>query len=439
MRAIVVVTGRMLTPFMEPPRTAAYAARTVGDAIDDALARRNITVQLVDASELVPVSDSNEPTLVLADHTFLSDRCLGDFLVAALDVVSEAPARLALCRTPSVEFMLPVSSCVVEPLDVQGVGAKPSKPSRQDALATERVLFDAFVVDSKHIPQDVRAGAWLADLRATARAVVVSKREIAIPLRLPVIGDAARKQSTLPLSSTVACHIEHWCHILWLNHVAFGIRWFEIARGNMPWAAWRGVLAFPWTMPRLLGSFVHKGRNVRIHPTALVEASILGDDVVIGARASVRNSIVGNGVEVGDHATVLSSSLGDRTYVTPRTFVVWSTSYADATLSNYKLQVSVVGRGSSVSTWAGLIDAKLQGEIEVHHEGALRSTGRSFMGSCVGHDAHVGAKVLLLPGREVPSGAFIAMRPDELVVHVPRDVPAGVPLVRDHGTLIPLR
>ena len=212
-----------------------------------------------------------------------------------------------------------------------------------------------------------------------------------------------------------------------------------IARNHKAWCFFRLATAAPWNFAAITHRFVAKGKNVRIHPTAYVEASILGDNVVIGAGASVRNCIVGDDVVVGDHATILSSTLGPRVAVTPRTFVVWSAAYEDAVLSNYKLQVSLIGRGASLSTWAGFIDAKLQGSIAVPHDGGMQDTGRSFLGSCLGHGAHVGAKVLILPGREVPNGAQIAMRDDELITTIPADLPPGVPHVRDAGTLVPLK
>ena len=242
----------------------------------------------------------------------------------------------------------------------------------------------------------------------------------------------------MPVTSTLAAHVEHWVHILWLNQATFGTRWLEIARAHKLWVAWRALTSPPYTVAAVTRRFVHCGKNVRIHPSAWVEASILGDNVVIGARASVRHAVLGDGVVVGDHATVLSSTLGDGVKVTPRTFVVWSAAYPQAVLSNYKLQVSLIGRGASLSTWAGFIDAKLQGTIEVRHDGKLQSTQRSFLGSCLGHGAHVGAKVLLLPGREVPNGAFLTMRDDELVREIPAELPPGVALVRHQGTLVPL-
>ncbi len=444
MRALIIETGRTISPFAEAPPLAHFAGSTVGAAVREALRRRGIDVVEVGCGAPVPSRDasatsgSDGMTLVLADHTFVSDKCLGDFLDAALDVVrGDVSARLALARTPAVDFLRPVSSAAIEPFDDSGPGGRPAKPWRAEGLASERVAFDCFLAE--RLPVAADGNALLQLLREASVRVVVKKRELGIPLRLPTLGSAQETKAVVPVTSTVAAHIEHWTHILWLNQMAFGVRWMDIARQHKAWCALRLLAAFPFTpFARVMKAFVWKGRGVRIHPTAHVEASILGDGVVIGARASVRNSILGAGVEVGDHGTVLSSSLGDRCFVTPRTFVVWSAAYPDAVLTNYKLQVSLVGRAASLSTWAGLIDAKLQGTIDVKHEGRITSTERSFLGSCIGHGAFVGAKVLIMPGREVPNGVFIAMRPDELLVDVPRDLPAGVPLVRHEGTLVPL-
>lgn len=442
MRALIIETGRTISPFGEAPGLAHWAGTTMGAAVRESLAKRNIEIIDVKKGEHPPPSDS-EPVLVLADHTYVSDKCLGDFIDASFDLVTSGPARgdisarLALARTPAVDFVRPVSSASVEPFDESGPGGRPDKPWRAEAEAKERVAFDCFLME--RIPPADNGDELLAKLRADSRRVVVKKRELGIPLRLPTLGSAQETKAIVPVTSTVAAHVEHWTHILWLNQLAFGIRWMDIARQHKLWCAWRALLSFPFTpFARVMRSFVRKGRGVKIHPTAHVEASILGDGVVIGARASVRNSILGAGVEVGDHGTVISSSLGANTFVTPRTFVVWSASYPDAVLTNYKLQVSLVGRGASLSTWAGLIDAKLQGHVDVKHDGKIASTERSFLGSCVGHGAFVGAKVLIMPGREIPNGTFIAMRPDELVTDVPADLPAGVPLVRDAGTLVPL-
>lgn len=442
MRAIIVRTGRTISPFGDRPWETLFGGDTMGLAVQQALARRDLEPILVDADAPMPSLDG--PAIVLADHCYVAEKTLGDFLGLAFDVVQAGKAaRLALARTPSVDFTLPLSSASTEPFDdvaTNPLGAKPPAKGRYEGAATDRVAYDCYFVPAG-VSSSARptAGSVLTTLRANATRVVVPKRELGIPLRLPTLGDGAQNTLLIPITSTIAAHVEHWVHVLWLNQAGFGVRWLELARQRKAWAFGRLLTAAPWTFPAITRRFVAKGKNVRIHPTAYVEASILGDDVVIGAGASVRNSVLGNGVVVGDHATVLSSTLGHRVGVTPRTFVVWSAAYEDAILSNYKLQVSVIGRGASLSTWAGFVDAKLQGTIAVPHDGAMADTGRSFLGSCLGHGAHVGAKVLLLPGREIPNGAHIAMRADELIDQVPADLPPGVPHVRDGGTLIPLR
>jgi acetyltransferase-like isoleucine patch superfamily enzyme len=442
MRALIVVTGRVITPFGEAPSEAALQARTVGTLMREAMERRGLTIVEVGAADVV--EPSSEPTVVLADHCFVSEKALGDFLGAAFDLVTPTTsARLALAKTSSVEFTLPLSSASIEPFDATGPGARPAprgRLQRREGEASERVAYDCFFVAQIAAPVATLTGAALLEhLRSTSTRVVVAKGELAIPLRLPTLGDGQQNIQLLPVTSTLVAHVEHWVHILWLNQASFGARWLQTAREHKVWALWRLFTSWPFSPAAVMSRFVRVGKNVRIHPTAWVEASILGDNVEIGAGASVRNSIIGNGVVVGDHATVLASTLGDNVSVTPRTFVVSSVAYPDAVLSNYKLQVSVIGRGASLSTWAGFIDAKLQGTIEVPHDGRMQSTGRNFLGSALGHGAHVGAKVLILPGREVPNGALITMRDDEIIRSIPPSLPAGVPHVRDGGTLVPLQ
>jgi NDP-sugar pyrophosphorylase family protein len=282
----------------------------------------------------------------------------------------------------------------------------------------------------------------LASLRARAHVVVVAKRELHLPLRLPTL-DGASGPTVMPISSTVVAHVEHWVHVLWLNQMALGIRMLERARQHKGWAFTRAVAALtswpPWQPSTWLKAGVARGRNVHIDPSAHVESSIIGNNVIIGPRASVRSSIIGDGAVVGDHATVLSSVVGANSHITPRTFMALCTTYPDAVINGLRLQVSVIGRGASTSLWAGLLDAKLQGAIDVMMNGKPISTERSFLGSCVGHGAHVDAKVLLMPGRAVPNGTVISMRPDEIIDVIPADLVPNTPYIRDAGTVVPLR
>jgi acetyltransferase-like isoleucine patch superfamily enzyme len=241
-----------------------------------------------------------------------------------------------------------------------------------------------------------------------------------------------------PVTSTIVVSIEHWVHILWLNQIAFGIRWMELIRRHPLWTVFRFLGGLSFDRHRLLDRLVWKGRGTRIHPTAYISASIIGKDVEIGAHVTVRNSIIADGAILQDHAVLLNTVVGPKTLVTENTFLVSTVAYPGVTVGNYKLQVTLIGRDAYVNIWAGIVDAKFKGEVMVRHKGELMSSGRSFLGSCIGHRAKVAAKILIQPGREIPNDTVIVMRPDEVVSLVPDDLPPGVPLVRDHGTLVPL-
>lgn len=430
MKAFWVNTGRMLAPFNEGPGASWLGNTTMGEAVRDALLRRGF--EIVEVEDDAAVDAGDQPAVVLADHAYVSNKALGDFLGEAFG--SDAPLRLWLCRTPATDFARPCATHDIAPLDAEGRGAKPDQAKGPEADAQERVGYDVFYLPAGHrIDAPV-----LQTLRQGAGAQVVKKRELSMEVRLPILGDVDKTKMIFPVTSTVAAHVEHWVHILWLNQLAFGILWMDTLRAHKWWTAWRALRAFPLVGGRLVRSFVRKGKGVRIHPSAHVEASILGDGVVIGPRATVTNSIVAAGVEIGDHAAVLASTVGDGAYVAPKSYVVWSTVYPRAVATNLKMQMSVLGRESAVSTWAGLIDAKFQGAIDVVKDGERVSTGRSFLGSCIGHNAFVGAKVLIHPGRSVPNGTHIVMRPDELVQTIPPDLPTRTPVVRHNGTLVPL-
>jgi carbonic anhydrase/acetyltransferase-like protein (isoleucine patch superfamily) len=435
MRVFVIETGRTLSPFGEGPGAMVFGHSHIGEATDRAFALLGHDVSRLAPGAKVP--EHSGPCVVLADHCYVSHKCAQDWLKAV--GAAQAISRLALCRTPASDYARPVSSIVIEPLDDDGPGARPAGATGAEADATERCLYDCFYVPEGELPAPTASRELLDKLRERAKAVVAKKREVGIEIRLPLLGDPERTRMIYPVTSTVAGHVEHWVHVLWLNHQAFGVQIVDMARKDPAWAAKKAIGAFPPTDPaKVVPRLVHCGENVEIHPTATVEGSLLGDNVRIGARATVRNSILGRDVEVGDHGSVIACTLADGAFVTPKSFFVWSTAFEGAVVNNLKMQMSVLGRGAASNHWAGLIDAKFQGSIGVTKDGEVVSTERSFLGSCIGHDGYIGAKAILMPGREIPNGVFVTMRPDELICEVPDDLPAGVPVVRDGGTLIPL-
>jgi acetyltransferase-like isoleucine patch superfamily enzyme len=438
--ALVVHSGRSVEPFGDSAREMLFAGTTVGETVDAQLHKRGFSIVHVAAGAPWPALAGT--VVVLSDVVYVSDKCLGDFVARAIGLLPQHPAlRLALLQTAASDYLRPVSSIAVEPLDAAGPGARPVTKEGRERDASHRLAYDCFVVDGAWLQQ--QHGDMMAALRERATRLVIAKRELSVPMRMPVLAEKkSPHESAMPISSTVAAHVEHWTHVLWLNHMALGIRMLELARAHKLWAVGRALSVpfhgAPWHATSWLKAGVRIGKNVRIDRSAQVESSILGDNVVIGARATVHGSILGDGAVVEDHGHVVSSVLGPRATVTPRTIVIMSSIGHDAVVSNIKLQVSVLGRGASLSMWAGLLDAKLQGTVDVFVDGKKHDTERSYVGSCIGHRSHVGAKVLLLPGRALPNDTSVVMHPDDVIGHIPADLPPGVAYVRDRGTLVPL-
>lgn len=434
MRAFIIRSNTTVQPFGDDVGEAMVLFSTLRQATDLSLQSQRCQPEMV--TDQLPSVSQDESVLVLSDRLFVSQKALKDFLAASKE---QANARLSLRRTPAVDYLTPVTDAQpvrMEPAEHEQSLARLAKLERE---AIERVDYDIYKVQGKDLPQQVGGEQLLDQLRQKCSPVIVKKRELALPVRLPTLGDGAAQIMVFPITSTVVCEVRHWVHILWLNQIAFGMSWMDILREHKLWAMWRLVTAFPYSKDRLFNRLVRVGKRCRIHPTAHIELSVLGDDVVVGPRASIRNSFIGSGSEIGDHAVVLSSTVGQGSFITAKTFLVWSAAYPGATIGNYKLQVSLIGRDAHVNPWAGFIDAKFKGSIMVDLDGELRSTQRSFLGSCIGHRAVFGAKALLQPGRMLPNDAVVVMRPDEVISEVPKDLEPGLPLVRHQGTLVPLK
>jgi carbonic anhydrase/acetyltransferase-like protein (isoleucine patch superfamily) len=418
--AVILRTDTVIAPFGDPVAEAFMSGESLAETQDRALRAAGLAVQraasTAEAAEAIQRAPKGRPVLLLLDRIFISEKAVRDFLRAAK--AAPRPASLALLVNASVEYTLPLQ-------DVRREG--------------DRVVHDVVLVDGATLPPpSPDPVGWLHAIRDSAQPVLVPMREIAVQVPLPVIGEGPRPFMRYPVTSTVVVSLEHWVHVLWLNQIAFGIRWMELLRRRPLWALFRALSAGSLDFDRIRDRFVARGRGARIHPSASISTSILGPRVQIGAHATVRNSIVGEGAILQDHAVLLNSVVGPGCLVTENTALVSSVAYPEATIGNYKLSVCLIGRGAYVNAWAGFIDARFRDAVKVNHKGALVSSERAFLGSVVGHRAKVAAKVLIHPGREIPNDTVIVMRPDEVVSLIPKDLPAGRPVVRDHGTLVPL-
>lgn len=407
-----------IEPFEEEPTLTQFGERGLLHYLID-------MIKSLGLSPVILESDSHfesGPGVVICDRVFVSRKLLRDFLKG---IDKDKINMLGVVRSVTSSYLLPIMDVEVNRL----------KDGR------EGIFYSCFYhPDCRRL-----RGAGLENIETVLKSQAVrhitKTREITVDMQLPSIKE---RQYILrfPITSSVGAHINHWIHILRLNHLAFGINWLEYIYSHIPGTMGMALKSFMDGIPTSHHDILSKMNIVRegadIHRSAYVEASFIGRGAKIGTSALVRNSFIGDNAVIGDGATVINCSIGEGSYITEATAILFSTVYPDSSVSNVKIQMSVIGRNTFIHQWCSFLDARFVGDVMVTHRGETVSAGSPFLGSCIGHNCTMAGKVLIMPGRTIPNNITMVMRPDETISKIPANLPEGVPLVRDGGTLVPL-
>jgi acetyltransferase-like isoleucine patch superfamily enzyme len=279
-----------------------------------------------------------------------------------------------------------------------------------------------------------------------ARAVPHGLEDMPLPRVHPAFQHAMGK---IRIGPCLAQQVHHWSHILRVNQLAMAATVHEAKRDyeGSPW--WRKTGIVLAILARARGASPDKisralcrvGKGARIHPTAVVELSEIGDDVEIGAHAVVRASVLGKGCKVDDHATVQMSVMADGATVSRYGFLHHSVCWPNAFVSTGGgFQLCVFGRDSFVAWGATILDLSFGEPAPVWHQGARVSSGAWLLGAAIGHDARLGNGVRVNYGATVPNGAFLVADPEPLFRHWGDEplVP-GSPMIVRGGKAAPIR
>ncbi len=325
---------------------------------------------------------------------------------------------------------------------VRSVGSEP----RNRVLALPDCAFVRFTTPLMNLRAVEHAGRtvhcydvfWVQDGRVAPldfeqfEPLVLEPKEKAVPSSAPPFVPGERVP--IGITASYLFHVRHWTHVLLVNIV--GGMCEGLARASEPrtwgWAAWRVLRAFPWTPRRLLGSFNHKGRRCRIHPTATVEGCVLGDGVVIDAGAAVRGSILADGAHIGQHARVQWSVIGPGARVSWNGIASFAVLMRGSEISFPGAQMSVVGRSAWLASGAWHYDTSFAGPIRVRDGDRVVPTHMNLLGVAVGHGAVLGGGVKIAAGREIPNETRWIEDPAGLATRIPAQLEAGATyVVRD--------
>ncbi len=249
-----------------------------------------------------------------------------------------------------------------------------------------------------------------------------------------------------PTGARLVHGIEHWSHVLRVNLLAL-VATAEEARADFDgaplwkraWIALRVLLRARSLRPHALARALNRvGKGCRIHPTAVVEACQLGNDVEVGPFACLRGCIVGDGARIEDYAHASAAVIGPGARLGRTAMFNFSVAYPGAFVSaGGGWQMSVFGRDSFVAMTATGLDLSFGQPIRVEQAGAHVSAGTYFLGVAIGHRARIGAGVRIGYGMAVPNDAFVVAPTDDLLRRWPD--PIEGPATIEDGVAVPLK
>jgi carbonic anhydrase/acetyltransferase-like protein (isoleucine patch superfamily) len=212
----------------------------------------------------------------------------------------------------------------------------------------------------------------------------------------------------MPLTDILLIQVDHWTN-LWAANMA--TRLAEVARlMKAPKLKLLGlaIKARSLNKWKVLHQVNKIGKNCDIHPTAYIEGSTIGDNVIIGAGSVVRISVIGDGSAIGSNVTIESSILGEECTVNSGCTVFFCVLYPRAVSSSRLLLTSTCGRDTFISDLAGLADFRFDGKrIEVMKNGVPVNIGVINLGACLGHGVYLGGGCGVAPAIAIPNGLRI--------------------------------
>jgi len=157
------------------------------------------------------------------------------------------------------------------------------------------------------------------------------------------------------------------------------------------------------------------GKNVSIHPTAVIEGAVIGDNSIIGAHAVIRLSQIGKNCKISENVSVMNSVLGDRTHISNSNYILNCFTYEEVFLIHGPYQFSIFGK--NVACFAVInADIRLdQKTIKIPTEIGVLDSQQPLLGIAYGHRSKTGGGTIIAAGRIVPNDEIINP-PDNIIL-----------------------
>jgi acetyltransferase-like isoleucine patch superfamily enzyme len=178
------------------------------------------------------------------------------------------------------------------------------------------------------------------------------------------------------------------------------------------------TIIYPWDFLKLIQQLLYDNiKDTIISPNASIAKSsiiegpcIIEDGVTIDDFCKIKGpTYIGKGSFIGMGSLVRNCMLGDKTRIGFNCEIARSYFAGHDKMSHQNVILdSVIGKAVWLGGYSGTANVLLNNQnIRYDLNGQLVDTGTNHFGAVVGNNCSVGAAVIILPGRQVPSNSII--------------------------------
>jgi len=384
MKAYSIKSEKKIEPFNDHPRDCLIGNQRLADIQRAVL--KDLGIELISVSDMTQIQDSAEH-IVFGDTVLFSQKLLQQFIVLS---------RKA--GTPSV--------CAL----------KPGLFTLRSIIATQDVAIHSNYVEFKlrYIP-----AKEFSNKQEIPMVIDPDQLDAILPLPEHLLKG---HDNRIPITDMYLFQIDHWANI-WSANISFLLavlaRLMKAPKTRFLIPALKARSLNRW---KILHQINKSGASCDIHPTAYVEGSTIGDNVMIGANSVVRLSHIADGVKIGSNSTVECSVIGDNCAIDSNAATFCSVLYPGAATSTRQILASLCGRDTFIADGVFLADYRFDGKsISVMKDGNLTDTQSVGLGSCLGHGVYLGAGCVVAPGRAISNGLRLVPEKTRVIENVKSD------------------
>ena len=215
---------------------------------------------------------------------------------------------------------------------------------------------------------------------------------------------------------TFAAHIISPFHLLFVN-LAMNLARTAKFQAKIP-SFLKNTLATPYSKWYYKGlkRMNRFGNNCKIHPTAIIEGSVLGDNVIVEANAIVRLSTVGSDCHISDNVVVINSVLGEKTHIANCNYITSCLTYDEVFLIHGPYQFSIFGSKSACFAVINCDIRMDQENIKIPTTYRVIDSNQPLLGVAYGHNSKTAGGNIIAAGRIVPNNLHI-LPPDNIILN----------------------